>query len=234
MTDFIDLILEPLREVFLNFKAFAPNLLAMLLILIIGIILSRIIRMIVVKLLIATKFDSWSDRMGFTKLMRKGNLWAKPSIIFGGIIFWVLIIITLMTALSALNVSVISHLVEQFFGYIPRVISAVIILIAGYLISGFVSRAVLISAVNSGLHSAKLLAEAVRTLLTVLILAMAMEQLQIAPSIILASFSILFGGIVVALAIAFGVGGIGVARRIIEKEIVEKQAAEERDDVEHI
>jgi len=68
----------------------------------------------------------------------------------------------------------------------------------------------------------------------VLIVAMIMEQLQIAPSIVFAAFSIIFGGIVIALAIAFGVGGIDAARRIIEKEATPKREGETKDEIEHI
>ena len=68
-------------------------------------------------------------------------------------------------------------------------------------------RAVVIAAVNQGIHYARLLAEAVRLLMIVLVLAMALEQLQVAPVIVVAAFSIIFGGIVLALAIAFGIGG---------------------------
>src|SRR3989338_7165467 len=190
MENFINLILEPLKELFLKFKVFVPNLLAMLVILFIGILLALIIKRVLMRFLAAINFDSWSDRMGFTKIMRKGDMWNKPSSTLG--------------------------------------------LIVGYLFSGFISRAVLITAANSGFHYAKLLAEAVHTLLIVLILAMIMEQLQIAPSIVLAAFSIIFGGIVIALAIAFGVGGIDAARRIIEKEALPTREEETKDEIEHI
>ena len=122
----------------------------------------------------------------------------------------------------------IDQLVSQFFLYLPRAFSAVLILVIGYVLAGFISRAVLIAAVNSGYQYAKLLAEAVRLLLTVLILAMVLEQLQVAPGIVLAAFSIIFGGIVIALAISFGVGGIDAAKRMIERETVEKQRTKRR------
>jgi len=61
-----------------------------------------------------------------------------------------------------------------------------------------------------------------------------LEQLQVAPGIVLAAFSIVFGGIVAALAISFGVGGIDAARRMIERETVEKRADEAKDDIQHI
>ncbi|MDA8422985.1 MAG: hypothetical protein M0Z89_06595 [Nitrospiraceae bacterium] len=234
MTDFLNLILEPLQELFLRFKAFLPNLLAMLVIVIAGILLARLLRAVFVRFLKAINFDSWSDRMGMTTLLRKGDLWAKPALALGAIVFWALVIVVLMTGLSALKISAIDQLVAQFFMYLPRVFSAVLILIVGYVLAGFISRAMLIAAVNSGFHYAKLLAEAIRLLLTVLILAMVLEQLQVAPGIVLAAFSIIFGGIVAALAISFGVGGIEAAKRMIERETVEKRANGAKDDIEHI
>lgn len=234
MRDFLNLMLEPLQEVFAKFMVFVPNLLAMLVILLVGILLAKLLRVLLVKFLLAIKFDSWSDRMGFTTLMRKGDLWLKPSVVLGGIVFWILIIVTLMAGLGALNVAAIDTLVVQFFSYLPRVFSAAVILGIGYLFTSFISRAVLIAMANSGYHYARLLAETIRVLLMLMILAMVMEQLQIATSIVLAAFSILFGGIVIALAIAFGVGGIDTARRVVEQKFSEDSPQKAPDDIEHL
>jgi hypothetical protein len=234
MTDFLNLILEPLQEVFAKFRTFMPNLLAMLVILSVGILVARVLRAILVRFLMAIKFDSWSDRMGVTTLLRKGDLWAKPSLALGAIFFWILVILVLMTGLNALKIHAIDQLVVQFFLYLPRAFSAVLILIIGYVLAGFISRAVLIAAVNRGNHYAKLLAEGMRLLLTILILAMVLEQLQVAPGIVLAAFSIIFGGIVIALAISFGVAGIDAAKRMIERETAEKHAKDTKDDIEHL
>lgn len=234
MMEFLEMMFEPLQDLFAQFKVFLPGLLAMLIILVVGILLAKLLRLITIKFLTAVGFDGWSDRMGFTALMRKGDLWSKPSAVIGTVLFWLLIIVTLMVGLSALKVDAIDQMVAQFFGYMPRAFSAAIILAIGYVLAGFISSAVLIAAANSGFHYAKLLAEAVRSLLVVLILAMVMEQLQIAPSIVLAAFSIVFGGIVAALAIAFGVGGIDAARRVIERESAGKPAEQPKDEIEHL
>ena len=231
MEGFINLILEPINEVYLKFKGFSPNFLAMLTIIVVGSLIAWFIKKVLLKILAAMNFDSWCDRMGFTALLRKADVWAKPRDLFGIVIYWFLLFGFLMIGLSALHIQAIDNLVSQFFLYIPRAFSAVLILLIGYIVAGFLSRAVLIAAVNSGLHYAKLLAEAVRLLLTVLILAMALEQLQVAPSIVVAAFSIIFGGIVIALAISFGVAGIDPARRMIESGGEEKK--EEKGDVDN-
>jgi hypothetical protein len=234
MENFLNLVLEPLKDLFIKFKAFVPNMLAMLIIVLIGFIFARVIRLLLVKFLGAVNFDSWSDRMGFTKLMRRGDVWSKPSTVVANMMFWLLVIITLLAGLYALQISAMNHLVTSIIGYIPQLFSAVMILVIGYVFSEFVSRAVLIAAANSGFHYAKLLAKAVNTLLIVLILAMVLEQLQIAPTVVLAAFSIVFGGIVIALAIAFGVGGIPAARRMIEREVDLKEKESRNDDIDPI
>jgi hypothetical protein len=232
MQNFLDLIIEPLRGVYTEFIKFLPNLLAMLIIILIGIVAARIVRAVVLKLLKAINFDSWSDRMGVTAIMRKGDLWSKPSAAVGAFLFWLLILTAIMAGFSALKIRAIDNLVSQFVLYIPRVISAVLILVVGYIVTGFFSRAILISAVNRGYRFAKLLAEAVRILLILLFVAMALEQLQVAPGIVTSAFSIIFGGIVLALAISFGVGGIETAKKMIEQE--PRKQEEGKSDIEHI
>lgn len=232
MAEFFNLIVEPLKEVLWKFFKFLPNLLAMLIIILIGIIAARVIRAVLLRLLKAVNFDSWSDRMGFTSMMRKGDLWTKPSAVVGAFVFWLLVVVSLMAGLSALQVRAIENLISQFVMYLPRVLSAVTILVFGYIVTGFIGRTVLIAAVNRGYHFARLLGETVRLMMAALFIAMALEQLQVAPGIVVAAFSIVFGGIVFALAISFGVGGIDAAKRMIEKEGEQKD--ENKRDIEHI
>ncbi len=216
MDNFMNLLLEPIREFGWTIFQFIPNLIAMLIIFIAGFFFSRLIKLFFLRVFKVINFDKWCDKAGLTAIIRKGDVWSRPSEVFGGIIYWFLIILFLMIGLNALRLQTIDNLITQFFLYIPRAFSAIVILIAGYIFAGFISRAVLITAVNSGYHYAKMLAEAVRLLLIVLILAMALEQLRIAPGIVIAAFSIVFGGIILALSIAFGIGGIDAAKRIID------------------
>ncbi len=97
-------------------------------------------------------FDVWCDRDGVTAIIRKGDVWARPSEVFGRILFWFIVILSLMIGLSALQLKTIDDLIPQFILYIPRAFSALLILIAGYIFAGFVSRAVLITAVSNGYH----------------------------------------------------------------------------------
>lgn len=232
MDTFLTLITEPFTEMYHRLRVFLPNLFAMATILILGLGVCLLVRLALRKILLALKFDAWCDRMGLTVLMRKGNVWRTPSETLSAITFWFFLIAILMLALSMLKIGTIDLLISNAVHYTPRAFSAVLILFLGYLLTGLLSRAVLIAAVNSGYRYSRPLAEAVRLLLTVLFLAMSLEQLQVAPTIVTAAFSIIFGGIVLALAVSFGAGGIEAAKRIIEQEADKK--ASERPDTEHL
>ncbi|MBI5100407.1 MAG: hypothetical protein HZB33_01020 [Nitrospirae bacterium] len=233
MEGFLSLILEPINEVYLKFKGFFPNILAMLTIIIIGICVAWLVKTVFLKVFKAIKFDNWCDRMGITALMRKGDIWAKPAEVVVKVIFWLFVIVSIMVGFSALNHQAINSLVNQFFLYLPNAFSAVLILFIGYMVAGFLSRAALIAAVNGGLSYAKLIANAVRLMLAVLFFAMALEQLNVAPKIVVSAFTIIFGGIVMAIAISFGIAGIETAKRIIEGEKT-KLENDKKGDVEHI
>lgn len=226
MENFTELLFQPFRKLWTGFMDFVPNLLAMFIIISAGLFIAWAVRRLLLKAFKAFNLDVWCDRIGLTSLVRKANIWTRPSDIFANVAFGFIAIITVMTGLTALRLEAIDNLSLQFFMYLPRAFSALMILIIGYVVTGFLTRAVLIAAVNSGYNYAKLLTEAVRMLLVVLILAMALEQLQIAPGIVVAAFSIIFGGIVLALAISFGVGGIDAARRVIEKSSEEKDTGD--------
>jgi Conserved TM helix len=232
MEEFGALILEQLRDSYYRFARFVPNILAMLIIILVGLAIVRIVRFILLKLLRTIKFDSWSDRMGLTSFMRKGDLWDRPSQAVASFIYWFLIVGVLMMGISSLNIQAMDNLITRFIMYGPRLLSAILIVVLGYLATGFISRAVLISAVNRGYIYARFLAEAVRVLLVILFVAMTLEQLEMAPIIVVTAFSIIFGGIVLTLSISFGVGGIETARKIIQKEAEKKE--EVKQDIQHI
>lgn len=231
MENFKDLLIDPFRKFWTGLVDFLPNLLAMAVIAIGGVLLSWAFRLVLLKAFRALNLDSFCDRMGMTTMLRKANVWTAPSILVANGVFGFFAVVFSMLGLSALRLQAIDSLSVQFFMYLPRAFSALVILVVGYMAAGFVARAVLIAAVNGGYNYAKLLAEGVRLLVIVMVLAMALEQLQIAPGIVVAAFSIIFGGIVVALAVAFGVGGIDAARKVINRGPEEKAG---RDKIEHL
>jgi hypothetical protein len=225
MTDFLAFTLGPLKIVYSRFAAFYPNLLSMLIIMAVGIAVARLARSVAQLLLTASGFDRWSDEMGFTSLLRKADVWARPAQAVSMFLSWALLFIAFLAAMTALNAAMIDAVVASILAYLPRLLSAVLILVVGSVAAGLVSRALLMSLVNSGFGAARHYAQAAKVLMFVLLIAMALEQLRIAPGIVLAAFSIVFGGIVLAIAIACGITGVDVLRKMIDQQAADQGAS---------
>jgi hypothetical protein len=123
--------------------------------------------------------------------------------------------------------------VARFVNYIPDFVTAVLVLLLGSAVSRFLSRSALLAAVNAQWPEARLIAGGVRVLLMSLTVVVALEQLRIGRTALLVSFAIFFAGIVIAGAIAFGLGGRDLAREWLESRVKAKPAAE-RDPLQHL
>jgi small-conductance mechanosensitive channel len=109
---------------------------------------------------------------------------------------------------------------------------AAVVIVIGYLTGNFLGRTALIASVNAGLAISSLLGKFVKYTVFFIALSMALELLGIGKDTVLVAFAIVMGGVVLALAIAFGHGGRAAAERYIEKRLKEKE--EEKDEIEHI
>jgi len=196
---------------------FLPNLLAMITILIIGFLIAWMFKKILYRFLRAIQFDRVSERWGLTHILSKGGVAYSPAYLLSRFFYWVIVLITLILGVNALEVAATQNLIAQFFNYLPHLFAAIVILVIGYLIAIFAGQATLIAAVNAQMESARLLSRAVRWFIIILSLTMALYHLGIAEKVVVAAFSITFGGIVLALAIAFGWGGRELAKDFLEK-----------------
>ena len=141
------------------------------------------------------------------------------SVLLSRIISWLTVIIFLIIALRALDVPVVEGLLTQFLLYIPHIFIAAFIVLLGYLLGTFFGRAALIASVNAGIKIAGLIGKFVTFTVLILSATMALEQLGIGRETVLVAFAITFGGFVLALAIAFGLGGRDLAKNILQKKV---------------
>ncbi len=159
-----------------------------------------------VPLLKAIQFDRVSERSGLTHALSKGGVSYSPANLLSRFFYWVIVLVTLILGINALEVEATQNLIVHFFNYLPHMFAALLILVIGYLIAIFLGQATLIAAVNAQMESGKLLSRAMRWFIIILSLTMALYHLGIAEKVIVSAFSITFGGIVLALAISFGWG----------------------------
>jgi hypothetical protein len=214
---------------------FLPNLLAMITILVVGFLIAWIFKKLTFRFLKAIQFDRVSREWGLADVLSKGGLIYSPANLLSRFFYWVIVLVTLILGINALEVAATQNLITQFFNYLPHLFAAMIILVIGYLIAIFLGQATLIAGVNAQMESAKLLSRLVRWLLIIFSLTMALYQLGIAEKVITAAFSVIFGGIVLALAIAFGWGGRELAKDFLERLYKRKEKGDEKEDhISHI
>jgi hypothetical protein len=195
---------------------FGPNLLAMLLLLAVGILAAGAIRFVVRLVLPLLGFDRFAQRAGLSVMLQKAGITRPASAVVATLLAWAVLGVFVLLAVGSLNLQFAMDLVSRTFTYLPQLLIAAALLALGILIAAFVRRSVLVAAVNAGLASARLLARGAHTALIVLFVAMALEHLGVGRQILLVSFTIAFGGVVLALALAFGLAGRDLARELLD------------------
>jgi len=228
------IIIEPFKQFYENILQFLPNFLTFLLIIIIGIILGRVLYTVSLRIFRAIGLEKFSERSGVVDLIRKGGIKDSVSVLLAKSVRWITVIIFAIIALRALAIPTIEGLFERFLLYLPNVFVAATILFLGYLLGNFFGRAALIASVNAGIKIAGVMGRFVKFTVFLLSATMALEQLGIGKETIVIAFAIIFGGVVLALAIAFGLGGQDTAKEYIKKKLKGETEEEKKDDISHL
>ena len=234
MKDFFDkVVTQPLRDVFQKLVAFLPNLLTGLVVFAIGLVIAWLVKLLIVRICRLLKLDAAFTRSGLVDALQRMAVKDTPAQLIGRMFFWLVAVVFFVLSLSVMRIPVIDRLLERFLLYLPNIFVALIIMAIGYLLSNFLGRAALIASVNAGVRLSALLSRGVKTFIMLLALAMALEQLGIGRSTVIAAFTIVFGGAVLALALAFGLGAQDLARGLLEKRF-KKGGDGGRDELKHL
>jgi hypothetical protein len=210
--------------------AFLPGAVLLVAILALTIAVATVLRVMVLRVLRGLDVDRRAAEGGV------GESLALPptttlSALVARIVQWLVILVGALIGLMALDAAMPSRFALRIFDYLPNVLAALIILVAGILLSRFLARSVLIGAVNLQIQSARILAIGVKWLILVLAGAMALEHLRIGQRILLLAFGILFGGIVLTMALAIGLGSQDLVRRSWDQA---QRESREEDKLDHL
>jgi hypothetical protein len=210
-----------------NLIGFLPHLIGFLIILAIGYIVARVVKALVTKLLekIGTDRAIHAGRSG--EYFNRVAPGVKPSLVIGSIAFWFLFLGALAIAVSELGIAALERVVGAIAAYLPNVIAAVLILVVAIALAGFVGT--LIERTMGETPTGKV----VRSVAPVLILAigtfMVLDELQIAPQIVTITYAALLGGLALAMALAFGLGGRDPAGHMLSEAYDRERERRHRD-----
>lgn len=227
-------LLQPVQLLGQQILAILPNVFAMCILLLAGLATAWVSSHFIERLFRVIGLDKLCDRLGIAAALLRGGIKADPSYLIGHTTYWLIVIFASMASLSALNVAPINQAAHSLLAYIPHLVTAAVIGIIGYLVSNFISQAVLIAAVNAGLPPARWIAAGTRWGIQLLAVAMALEQLGIAQHIVVVGFGITWGGIVLAAALALGLGGKELAKEFLERRLAGHARAQVNEDLRHL
>lgn len=215
--------------------ALLVTLLPTLTFLIIGLVVGLIVKAILLRLLRAIRFEALCDRSGLSAALARSGVRRQASALIGRLAFWVIFLLFTFMAVDALNLQATANLMSGIIAFLPHLLAALLLLLAGWLLSNFIAEAALIGLVNAQVQEARLFANLIRWGILIFTFAMVLTQLGIAKEIVVAAFSILFGGIVMALAIALGLGGRNIAKEALERRLLQRRAKdEEGEEISHL
>lgn len=194
-----------------------PGLAALFLALIFSALIGGVLYFALRRVLTGVQFDERLAKWGF----RSTTDWSpakSPSLLLARVVFWTVVLIGFMIGVAAFDSTFTSRLVLELAAYLPNVLAAALVLLIGNVIARYLARSVLIGAVNMQLQYARILSAGIKWMILVLAVAMALEHLGIGGRIVFLAFGILFGGIVLALSLAVGLGSKDLVTRSLERE----------------
>jgi uncharacterized membrane protein YjgN (DUF898 family) len=212
-----NLIVEPVTQMLTRIMAYLPVLLGALVILIIGWLVAKGIRQLVDWLLKAVRFDTMADKAGISEILKKGDLKITARDVVSGLVYWLVIIMVLVMVVNALGLPKASDILASLFAYIPKVIAALLVLIVAMFLASFVSGIVRTAAGNSNLPKPEIIAGISRWAIIIFGATISLEELGIAPLLVVTTFNIILGGVCLALAIAFGLGSKDAVAKYLEE-----------------
>src|SRR5215207_2227568 len=207
----METVTRSLSEGLGTFFSFVPQLIGALVILIIGYIIAKALQAITTRVLQGMGFQGWMESGGIKQFFDRSQTQQTPLSIIGKLIFWLVFIIAITMAVDTLGISAISDVLAQFIAYIPNIIAAILILVLATLLANFVAGIV------RGATGSNVICSVAQYGIIVFAAFAALTQLGIAKELIAPTFLILLGGLSLAAAIAFGLGGKGVAQQMVEQ-----------------
>jgi hypothetical protein len=186
---------------------FFPSILGALLWLIVGWIVAWLVKRIVIQLCVIFRLHRYLPRMRWRRALAKADVRHALYNYLGNLAFAAVFLIFLYSALSAIKLTILSHLLEQTIFFVPRFIGCLLIFGLGFFLATRISVAVHMAVLREGIPRASLIGRFVKAALLIFFSAMALTVLSFARQIVIIGFAVSFatlGGLVVVVAAAGG------------------------------
>jgi hypothetical protein len=206
--------------------AILPSVLFAAAILLAGYFLARLVERWTDSLLLRLNFNKMAEAGGLSEAMGRTGTRLDPIHAVGKLLFWLVMLVVILLASSALGLESINSMFGTMLSYIPTLVAAIVIVILGMIVGEFVRALVLASA--GGMEGVPVLAKVAKGAVVTIAIFMAVQQLGIAEEIVTAAFTLILGAIGLAAGLAFGLGNRDLAGEITRRWFEEGRQRRER------
>jgi hypothetical protein len=213
----LDLLPDAAREFLHQAAQFLPRLAMALAIILAGWLIAKVIRFAVERALRAINFNVLTERAGTDHFLQQGGLRGDTTTLFGLFAYWLVILAALMSAFGTLGLTHVTDLLHQMVMFTPKLLVAMLAVVFGSYFARFVGSAVTTYCVEARIPDADLLGKLAQYLIMAFVIMIALSQVEVGGDIVQRTFLVILGGIVLALALAFGLGGKDWAAALLER-----------------
>ncbi len=192
-----------------------PGILGAIIILLLGWLFAKFVAKGVARLLKLIKFDMLADKIKATDFLKKANVESSPSEVIGVFVYWILLLLVIISASDALGWTAVSGEVSKLLSLLPNVLVGIVFFIIGYYIASFVRDVIRGAASSMNIGAGKLISSFVFYLLLILITLTALNQAGVDTSIITGNLMLILGAILGAAAISYGFASRDVLSNIL-------------------
>lgn len=221
-----ELITASMQSLWADYAKFLlTNFLGAVVVFIIGWIIASILGRITAQIVRVLRVDNALERIGFRDALKKADLDLDSGRFVGELVKWFFIVAFLMATTEILNLTEVTVFLRSVLLYIPRLIVAVLILLAAVLLANFLRRLVQASVGTAGLRGGRMLGMITKWVILIFAILAALIQLGIVPALIQTVFTGLVAALALGVGLAFGLGGKEVAGQVLSnfrKEVTEK------------
>jgi Conserved TM helix len=213
----IDMLLETTREFLHQLAALLPRLTLALAVVVLGWLVAKAVRFAVERALRAINFHVLTERAGTDNFLQQGGLRGDTTTLFGLFAYWLVMLAALIIAFNSLGVTYITDLLQRLVLFSPKILVAMLVIIFGSYFARFVGSAVHTYCVTAKVADADVLSRLARYLIMTFVVMIALSQIEVGGDIVQKTFLVILAGLMLALGLAFGLGGKNWAAALLER-----------------
>ena len=213
----MEVLIEPMRVFLHQLADLLPRILVAVVVLVVGWIIAKGVRFAVSRGLRAMNFHVLSERAGLDGFLRNGGIGADTAELLAMLCYWLVVLAALIIGFNTLGLVYITDLLRTVVLFVPRLMVALVILAVGAYFARVVGGSV--TAYCRGVHvqDAELLGRIAQYAIVVFVVLIALDQVGVGGDIVRQTFLVLLFGVVLAFALAFGLGGKDWAQEMLER-----------------